>query len=263
MAAGQYAVQVAATPISLSVSAGFTITVADTSMPPPAPPAPPPPAASFPNGTYLITSGGNAVDGGFGYWGSTPAVQLYPTNSQGGQQWVWNGSTLSNVPVKNPGQYTNVSGPFMADAGDGTVTENATGDTWTVSASGNGYTIRDKRTGHYLSIVSNALAMSATQTVWTIAAVSPPSPTAITLTPASVTTADNAPAGTLLATATVTMSDGSQFAGTLTTSNTDFFAISGLNIVTAKALTPADDGTHTTVITASQGSKSLSMSFSV
>ena len=86
MAAGQYAVQVAATPISLSVSAGFTITVADTSMPPPAPPAPPPPAASFPNGTYLITSGGNAVDGGFGYWGSTPAVQLYPTNSQGGQQ---------------------------------------------------------------------------------------------------------------------------------------------------------------------------------
>jgi hypothetical protein len=190
-------------------------------------------------------------------------VQLYPTNSGTGQQWVWNGSTFSNVSVSNPGQFTNVSGPLMADAGNGTVTENATGDTWTVSPSGNGYTIRDNRTGKYLSIVSNALAMSATQTVWTTPAVAPPAPTAITLTPGSVTTADNAPAGTLLATATVTMSDGSQFAGTLTTSNTDFFVISGLNIVTARALTPADDGTHTTVITASQGGQSLSMSFSV
>jgi hypothetical protein len=90
-----------------------------------------------------------------------------------------------------------------------------------------------------------------------------PHPTAITLTPANSTIADNAPAGALLATATITMSHGSQFAGTLTTSDTNFFAVSGLNIVTARALTPADDGTHTTVITASQGSQSLSTRFSL
>jgi len=67
----------------------------------------------------------------------------------------------------------------------------------------------------------------------------------------------------VIATANVTMSDGSQFAGRLTTSNTDLFAISGLDIVTAQALTSADDGPFATVITASQGAQSLSMEFSV
>src|SRR5271166_5521653 len=70
---------------------------------------------------------------------------------------------------------------------------------------------------------------------------------AITLTPASVTVADNVPAGTVRATATATMSDGSQISGTLTISNTDFFVISGFDIVTARALTSADDGPQTTV----------------
>jgi hypothetical protein len=59
------------------------------------------------------------------------------------------------------------------------------------------------------------------------------------------------------------MSDGSKFTGTLTTSNTSFFAISGLNIVTAQALTSADDGPHSTVITAAVGIKALSTEFSI
>jgi hypothetical protein len=88
-------------------------------------------------------------------------------------------------------------------------------------------------------------------------------PTAITLSPASATIPDNAPAGTVIATANVTMSDGSQFTGTLTTSNTSFFAISGLNIVTAQALTSAADGTQSTVITAAQGVQALSTEFSI
>ena len=89
-------------------------------------------------------------------------------------------------------------------------------------------------------------------------------PTAITLSPANQTMPDNAPAGAVIATANVTMSDGSQFNGTLTSSDTSgFFAISGLNIVTARALTSADDGTHSTVITASQGGQSMSLQFSV
>jgi hypothetical protein len=90
-----------------------------------------------------------------------------------------------------------------------------------------------------------------------------PTPMAVTFAIANATIPDNAPAGTLIATANVTMSDGSQFAGTLTTSNTDLYAISGLNIVTARAMTSADDGAHATTITASQGAKSLSMEFSV
>ena len=109
-------------------------------------------------------------------------------------------------------------------------------------------------------------AISAAQVLALYQAVTPPppsTPTAITLALASATIPDNAPAGTLIATANVTMSDGSQFAGTLTTSNTSFFAISGMNIVTAQALTSANDGTQSTVITASQGSQSLTKEFSL
>ncbi len=91
----------------------------------------------------------------------------------------------------------------------------------------------------------------------------PPTPIAIMLSPEKATLADNAPAGTLVATANVTMSDGSQFKGILTTSNTNLFAISGLNIVTARALTPADAGAFSAVITASQGSQAVSMEFSL
>jgi hypothetical protein len=122
---------------------------------------------------------------------------------------------------------------------------------------GNLYTV-NKVSGHWY-VRQNGNWVDA----GTTAPVEAATPTAITLSPASVTIPDNAPAGTLLATAAVTMSDGSQFTGTLTTSNASFFAISGLNIVTAQALTSAADGTQSTVITASQGSQSLSMELSI
>jgi hypothetical protein len=209
--------------------------------------APPPPPLA--NGTYYIALGSNMVDAEYGHRGTVPPVQFWPTNTDTSSQWAWNGSTFSNGRISaEPGL---AAGPYMADNGDGTVTENATGDAWTVNASGSGYTVRNKRTGQYLSVVSNAVAMSSTQTVWTMTAVPPPSPTAITLSSTNPMIADNAPAGSLLAIATVTMSDGSQFAGILTTSDTNFLAISGLNIVTARKFSAADDGTHSTVITAS------------
>ncbi len=88
-------------------------------------------------------------------------------------------------------------------------------------------------------------------------------PTAITLSPASPTIPDNSPAGTVIATANVTMSDGSQFQGTLMSSDTNFFAISGLNIVTARAVTSADNGLHSTVITATQVGQAVSAEFSI
>jgi hypothetical protein len=79
-----------------------------------------------------------------------------------------------------------------------------------------------------------------------------PYPTAIYLSPAAASLPDDATAGTFITRATVTMSDGSAFTGTLTTSDTTFFAISGMNIVTARDLTTADDNTtFVTTITAS------------
>jgi hypothetical protein len=90
-------------------------------------------------------------------------------------------------------------------------------------------------------------------------------PVALTLKLASPTVPDNAPAGTVVATVNVTMSqDGSQFSGMLTLSDTTgFFAASGMNIVTGRAVRSADDGMHTTTITAHQGGQSLSARFSI
>jgi hypothetical protein len=120
---------------------------------------------------------------------------------------------------------------------------------------------------YFIGAISDAriynLALSAAEVLALYQAVPPPTPTANAFTLASPTIPDNSPAGTLIATANVTMSDGSQFKGTLTTSNTDICHISGLNIATARALTPADDGTHPTVITASQGGQAASMEFSI
>jgi hypothetical protein len=112
-------------------------------------------------------------------------------------------------------------------------------------------------------------ALSAAEVLALYQAVTPPAPgrptPTITLALASATIPDNAPAGTLIATAKVKMSDKSPFNGVLTTSNTDMYAISGFNIVTARALTPADDGTlrSATLITASQGSQAASVEFSI
>jgi hypothetical protein len=143
----------------------------------------------------------------------------------------------------------------------------------TVAISGNNLVLARALTaaddGSYqwsVAATQNGVTVSGTIQVQVTAASPPPPPpypTAITVTPANSTIADNSPAGTLLATATVTMTDGSQFTGVLTTSDTSFFAISGLNIVTARALTSADDGPHTTTITAQQGGQSLVTEFSI
>jgi hypothetical protein len=115
----------------------------------------------LPNGTYRITSGSTSVDGGFGFWNDPPPpVQLYSTVTSPFQHWTWNGSTLLDAGW--PGHY-------MGDAGNGTVSE-PTGapDTWTVTQSGAGWTVKDNRTGNYLTNQAGSLTMSPTQTVWTM-----------------------------------------------------------------------------------------------
>jgi hypothetical protein len=66
----------------------------------------------------------------------------------------------------------------------------------------------------------------------------------------------------LIATATITISDGSQFAEKLTASNTSS-AISGLTLSRRKPSRRQNDDTPSTVITATQGCQSTSAEFSL
>jgi hypothetical protein len=76
----------------------------------------------------------------------------------------------------------------------------------------------------------------------------------LTLSPVTVSVPDTAPAGTALATATVKYSDGTLPAAvTLTSSDPAFIAIKGMQLVSARALTAADDGAHPMTVTASDG----------
>jgi len=177
----------------------------------------------------------------------TPSTASLPDNAAAGSTVaavsvaMSDGSAFAGSLAASPAGTVTVSGNNLVLA-RGLTSADDGAHPWSVAATQNGVT------------VSGTIPVQVTAASY---------PTSITLTPANSTIADNAPAGTLLATATVAMSDGSQFTGTLTTSDTSFFAISGLNIVTARALTSADDGPHTTVITAHQGNQSLSARLSI
>jgi hypothetical protein len=214
----------------------------------PPPPPPPPPATITVNGSNpaTVTTGGNmtvAVANGPG--SPTDWVAIYsasvPDNTPNG--WVGNDDLYLNGSETTP-PTTGLKSATL---------------TFPVPSTPGAYQARFYANNGYTVITRAGITVNASAPP----PPSPPTPTAITLSPASATIADNAPAGTLIATANVTMSDGSQFAGVLTTSDTNFFAISGLNIVTARSYTSADDGTHSTIITASQGGQSFSIKFSV
>jgi hypothetical protein len=165
---------------------------------------------------------------------------FFLTTSEG--TWTW-GSTATST-----GDYpTQLNGTANGDAVKMQITN---GILYALNAEGNWYA---RNNGNWVLIGTTAPVEGAT-----------PTPAVITFVGAKATLPDTAPANTVIATAHVTMSDGSSnFGGTLTTSNASFFAISGMNIVTAQALTSANDGTQSTVITASQGSQSASMELSI
>ena len=135
----------------------------------PPPPPPPPPPGTLPNGTYRISFNGTSVDGGFGYWGDTTSVQLYPNNSGSCQTWTWNGASfLNDCGDQGNGPWV---GHYMADAGNGTVSEpTSTPDTWTVMASGSDWIVQNNRTKRYLSDNAGTLGMTTAKTIWTIGA---------------------------------------------------------------------------------------------
>jgi hypothetical protein len=183
----------------------------------------------------------------------TPSTASLPDNAATGSMVATvavamsDGSAFAGSLAASPTGTVTVSGNNLVLARALTAADNGSHQ-WSVAATQNGVTVSG-------SIQVQVAAPSPPPP--------PPYPTAITVTPANSKIADSAPAGALLATATVTMSDGSQFTGALTTSDTSFFAISGLSIVTARALTSADDGSQTTTITAQQGGQSLATEFSI
>ena len=190
--------------------------------PPPPPPAPPPPPGISPDGTKSAAPNGLALVTAAGTW------------------------TWGAAAVGRPGEnQINLNGVYAP--GIGSLMEVANGGKLYVETA------------------------AASWFVWTNTgfvpsgdpAAPPPTLTAIVLSPAKVTIPDNAPSGTFVASATVTTSDGSPFTGTLVLSGPDaaMFAVSGMNIVTARAFAPADDGMHTTTVTAHQGGQSISARF--
>lgn len=133
---------------------------------------------------------------------------------------------------------TKNSAGFFAISGDQLVTERS------MPAAPGYYSVRIHATG-----TTTMFSGSATFAVDIVMALSPSpappptpaAPTQITLSPPTFSVPDNSAAGTVLAAVSVTMSDGSAFAGQLSAARS-IITTSGNNVVLARALTPADDG---------------------
>jgi len=220
---------VSATQNGVTVSSSITVQVTSATPPPP-----PPPSITVNGSSNAVVAPGASI---------AVAVANGPANPT---DWV----AIYNAGDTN--NFNHLSWVFLSD----TQTPPGTG----VSAATVTMTAPNTNGSYEARFYANNTYTILAVTTFTVQGVTP---IGITLNLASPSIPDNSPAGSLIATANVTMSDGSTFKGTLTTSNTDIYAISGLNIVTARALTPADDGTHPTVITASQAGQAVSMEFSI
>jgi hypothetical protein len=96
----------------------------------------------------------------------------------------------------------------------------------------------------------------------TVTVVPPGTPMAIAFEPPTAKIPDNSPAGFVIAKAVITTAGG-PFAGTLAIAGDPIFAVNGMNIVLARALTPADDGTHNATVTAATPTHALVARFAV
>ena len=88
-------------------------------------------------------------------------------------------------------------------------------------------------------------------------------PTGVAFAPTSASLPDNAAAGTTVAAVSVSMSDGSTFAGALAASPARTVTIPARMLVLARALTSADDGPRQWTVTATQNGVTVSGSISV
>src|SRR5437870_4524526 len=109
---------------------------------------------------------------------------------------------------------------------------------WSGSIARGYYSVRVHAVG-----INTRFKGSATFNVDVVAVTSPQTPTGITFVATTTSLPDNSPAGTTVATFSVSMSDGSQFSGTLGANPTGTVTISGsARLVLARALSSADDG---------------------
>jgi hypothetical protein len=107
-----------------------------------------------------------------------------------------------------------------------------------------------------------AVCGSATVIINVIASPLLPTPPGVTFVTTTTSLPDNSPAGTAIATFSVSMSDGSSFAGTASPTGT--VAISGCTrLVLARALTSADDGSQQWTVIATQNEVTVSSSVAV
>jgi hypothetical protein len=88
-------------------------------------------------------------------------------------------------------------------------------------------------------------------------------PSAIAFHLQTATIAADAQPGLVIAKSVVSTLGGVPFAGTLSVTGDPIFAINGMDIVLARALTTADEGTHSAMITASTATHALSVAFAV
>src|SRR5580693_5491514 len=96
---------------------------------------------------------------------------------------------------------------------------------------------------------NNSFSLGATSAAITVQ-ITAPVPTSVTLTPASVSLPDNSPAGTPVSIVAVAMSDKSAFAGMLTIGANNMIALSQSTVALTRALTAADNGAQSFLITA-------------
>jgi hypothetical protein len=182
--------------------------------PPPLPPPPPPPPLPPPPPPPPTIAVGGLKSGAI----ELPNTAMSIVVAGGpGDRTDWVGIATPNQPQNTETEYA-----YLVT---GTMQRPPVGTPGVISATLS--LLAPSATGHYearfyaddgastLTLLATAPFVVSSQGVAT--------PTAITLSPASPTIPDNSPAGTVIATAKVTMSDGSQFQGTLTSSDTNFF----------------------------------------
>src|SRR5208282_5354422 len=225
IAPGYYTVRVRANGINgrFSGSATFTITVGAAGGTPPTPTG-----ITFTPASASLTD--NSVAGT-----TVAAVSVSMSD----------GSAFAGTLVAAPAATVAIAGgPRLVLARALTAADNGS-PRWSVAATQNGVT------------VSAAIPVQVT------GASLPPAPTGVTFAPSTASLPDNAAAGTMVAAVSVSMSDGSAFAGTLAASPAGTVTISGGKLVLARALTAADNGSPQWSVVAAQNGVTVSGSIQV
>ncbi|MBV8293492.1 MAG: hypothetical protein JOY55_17070 [Mycobacterium sp.] len=178
----------------------------------------------------------------------TPSAVSLPDNAAAGTTVaavsvsMSDGSAFAGTLTTSPASVVTMSGNNLVLTRGLTSADDGS-QTWTVAATQNGVTVSGS-----IQVQVNAAS---------------PTPTGVTFTPTVASLPDNAAAGTMVAAVSVSMSDGSAFTGNLAASPAGIVTMSGNNLVLARALNSADDGSQTWIVTATENGVTVSSSIVV